>query len=92
MCVLISRSPLDPGVAVRVEEVVPDGRHVRERLQHDVAVVVGLDVVEADDAGKVEGAVVGAHLLAARLQVLDHLSVRISCFIIKCTGGYEVTK
>ena len=70
---LVSRSPLDLGIVGRVQEVVPDGRHVRERLKHDVAVVVGLDVVEADDSGQVEGAVVGAHLFATCLQVRDHL-------------------
>ena len=89
---LVSRSPLDLGVVGGVQEVVPDGRHVRERLEHDVAVVVGLDVVEADDAGEVEGAVVGAHLLAARLQVLDHLSIRISSMNTKQASGKEVNR
>ena len=70
---LISRSPLDLGIAGRIEKVVPDGRHVRERLQHHVAIVVGLDVVEADDAGEIQSAVVCAHLFAARFQVRDHL-------------------
>ena len=73
MRILISRSPLDLSIAGRIEKIVPDGRHVRECLQHHVAIIVGLDVVEANYAGKVQSAVVCAHLFATRFQVRDHL-------------------
>ena len=44
-------------------------------LKYDVAVVVGFNVVKADNAGKVHCATESTHFLSARVQPLDKLLV-----------------
>ena len=62
---LVPRGTLDVRVVLLAEEVVPERGDVGECLEYDVAVVVGLDVVEADDTGRVRGSVVGPRELRA---------------------------
>lgn len=60
----IARRPFDLAVVLLAQEVVAQRRHVRQRLQHHIAVVVVLDVVQANGAREVQGAVDGARRLA----------------------------
>ena len=46
-------------IVLEPKEVVSEGWHVGEGVQHNVHVVVGLDVVEAHDPRQVLGAVQG---------------------------------
>lgn len=58
-----------------LQEVVADGTDMTQCLQNDVAVVVGLDIVQADHAGQVEGTVYRTRVLHwLRIQRADVLA------------------
>ena len=72
------------GVVLLSQEIIPEWRNMRECVEDHVCVVVGLDVVQADDAGIVEGAVPSA----------SHFRIPPDCFDVfsRVCGFQDVLK
>ena len=69
----ISWWSFDIFVVVKVQKVPPDRHYMAQGLEDNVAVVIGFDVVQANDARQVEATGKGRHFFGVGLQLLDQV-------------------